>query len=656
MPSLFRVLGCLLVVLAGCASEDPNLVDPSPASTGIKLRFINAGADGVSRRVLLERGFQTSDVADGSIAAVIPAPADSSFIEVVTSGRTEYRTEVRSIFTRNVVTNLIALPAADGQEGIDTVVVRPVLVPFVPVPVASVRLMHAVPDTTRSFTMRLGCPSGRLLTPGAVTYRNASQYADLPPGPTVLSILERSSSGMERTVGLYSATLRAGTSNMIVLQGPRTQQNPTITFIEETDTSSNSVRPLEPVTTLTGELKVVNFSSTAASVRLADGTVVSSNVAPLRTGSAVSVPTCSSLSADRVTVELSDGRTATDSASLAVRRRTTALVADDGSDARLILIGEADQGVGTAGMARIRVVNLHPSLASITVSVGGRTNANSPNGLSAGIALATAVGFGNVSAVSAVAPGELPMTVSTSTIPTTIVDVSRANVEADGDYLLVVTGTDADVVCTMVERSDVDGALSPLPEAAMLRYVNAVPDVERLDVSIGTVVSGARIFYGNSVATSVPSNGVEVTAGTIGKTVPTRVGERTLVVSTDRGGSQQLLSFMTAPLPTQAGASYRRMLNAASDLDFVSVAYDSINQGSLEQPHLFRDVFYGELSTIDLVTASRRGSLVFYAKVNDRFVTLFTLPQNYIPIGSNSTLIVTGNASRGYNVIVLQEF
>lgn len=650
-PRLFLALA---LVAISCASEDPDLVNPPPSRTGIALRFLNLVPDGRPRSLLLDDGFQSQPQVYAQVAATIQAPTDSSFLEVSQAGTTEFRSFRRQTFSRNTIANIIAMAPANGSLAADTAIVRSVVVPFGRSAVGSLRLMNAYRDSSVQFILRRGCPSGPNLTPSPVPYKGASLYADLPPGPSVVSVIERDAFGGERTIGLYEATVAAGSASMIVVFTDIASGQPRLMMVNETDTSAGAEIPLPRVAERTGEMRVVNTTAFPATVRLASGQVVASQVASRRVSTVATVGACLQVEADKYIVTLDGGPSVTDSTSFGVRQRMTMVVYGDASDVRSVVIPQSAPVNPASGQARLRVVHAAPSIGAVNVSIGGRSDASASNGISAGAPIASGLEPGAAAPALLVNAGELPFTVSTARTPTTVLHVSRTEIQAGGDYILIVDGDPSGLTTFLLSIDEADRQLQATPQGVFLRFVNATNRQPSLPVTIGRAVSSGTVFYRNSVSTSVDPGSVNIQAGTANRSVTARIDDRTLVVATERDGQVRLEEFVTLPLPTVLGRTARRAVNLTSDVQFVSVAFDSVPAQTPDAAHLYRDLEYGRMSGLDVTTTARRGSMYFYD--TSTFAELFRLPIDVVPLGSSVTYIICGNRELGYDVVALQEF
>jgi hypothetical protein len=99
------------------------------------------------------------------------------------------------------------------------------------------------------------------------------------------------------------------------------------------------------------------------------------------------------------------------------------------------------------------------------------------------------------------------------------------------------------------------------------------------------------------------------------------------------------------------------VINATDDIPLIGVSYDTSfveDPDDPSSPHVARRVAFGTASPPHRLDRVIRGSMYVYN--HDTRTQIFSLPIELGPLGNNYSLIVVGTASRGYDVIVLQEF
>ncbi len=644
----------IIAILAGCASENPNIVNPPPGSVRIAVRLFNMVADGKSRKLLLEYGYQSKDVGQFRFSDSVRSPGDSSFIEIVEGGRTEYRSPRRVPFAPNAVYDVYTLAAVDNPAVFDTVLITNANAALTTVPVAQVRVVNVLPDTTRTYEVRLGCPNGTPLTRIPVRFGAASAYSEVYPGLAVFSVVE-TTNGVSTVLGTYEAFLGERKAYTILVYRDVPSPNAILMFYEEGDLTTGAERSLTPVSARTANVRVVNVADVPVDVTLASASMpVARGLAPLRVSAMTTAPSCASEQADRFEAAYADGRTAVDSTSLSVSGNYTVITTDTGSSGRLIITPSIRRPFGSGGKAVIRVVNASPRAGSIVVSVGARSDAAAPGGILAGQTIARNVVFDAMSDPISVNAGIVPLTVTTSAGPTTILATGRATLEVDRSYDLIVYDKGGVTVASLLEEGAVSMPVDPIQDGAFSRIVNGTGQGSTISVSVGDVVPTGSLYAGSSIATVLAVGSVPYTINTINGSLTTRSGERTLVVATTRGGAPTVIEITTPPLTPQLGQTSRRVVNATDDIPSVSVSIDSIPKTSGDGEHLARNVDVGAVSTPYVTTLDRRGTYYFYDAATR--TQLYTLPVQLAPLGNNYTFILIGRKESGYEVLVSQEF
>lgn len=651
------ILGILVALLvAGCASEDENIVNPKPGSADIRIRFLNLMPDNTPRRMLLERNVQTLEIPTGGVSPLLVAPGDSSLIEILTGATTEVRNDKRERFNRGSIYDVLVVGDTLNPTKADTILVFNASQVLTTSPLAQVRVINVVAERDAAYQVRLGCPSGPLLTSGPLAFRQGSTYNEVPPGFTVFTLV-RTTPRDTTILGTYECTLQEYVPYSIIFySSPAGGSQPAVLLMDESDTSGNVSRPLVPVVARNADIRVINVGLSPATVTVqASGQTLSSALATGLISSMSQVTTCDRITADVFELKYDDGRTATDSISLNVRQSYTIISADTADQARIIIIPPPQRFAGTAGKSILRVTHASATAGAIVVSIGARTDASSANGFSAGKTLASNLTFDHSSSPFAEAPGSIPITISTAKSPTTVLAIMRLNTEADRAYELIVGDSPTGgIAAYLIDDDDVSVPLVAAAEAVVVSVVNASPTNDFETISLGSVVNNARVFYGGSFTTSVEPVPLTMSVNSASASLDPVVGLRTLAIYAEAGGVPGIINMNALPMLIEPGSSQRRVINATSDAGFVSVAYDSIPAVTPDAEKLADRIAFGQSSVPALTTKERRGT--FYVYNSDSLEELFQLPVNFGPLGNSYTLIVAGSKSKGYDVIILQEY
>ncbi len=643
-----------LLVLVGCASEDPSIVNPPPGGRLIVVRLFNMVPDGVTRRLVLEQGFQSRDVGQFQFSDTVRSPGDSSFVEIVAAGATEFKTAQRVRFIQNAVYDVFTLSAIDQPTVFDTVLITNANAALTTVPVAQVRVVDLIPDTARTFDIRIGCPNGSPLTIAPVRFTQASLYREVYPGLVVFSIAE-TKNGITNVVGTFETILSERKVYSIILYRDATSEDVLILFLEESDLSAQAERPFIPVITRTADVRVLNLATAAVNVfMLNTGQPLTTGLTPTTLGAITEVPTCETERADVFEASYSDGRTAIDSIALTVRGKYTVVATDSGGNGRLVVVPTIQRPFGSNGKSVVRVINASASSPSIVVSLGARSSATAQNGIAAGSTIARDIVFDNSSSPVAVESGLLPLTISTSSTPTTILDVTRSIVEPDKNYDIIVYDEGGLPQTLIIEESQESIPVQPLLDGVFVHVVNGSRRDAPISIQIGQVIPSGTLFSGNSLATTLPVGSVPYTMNGVSGSLTTRNGERTLAIYAEGGGVPNVFEITTPPLIPLSGSTSRRVVNATEDVRSLSICIDSIPKITGDGDHLARNVSYGTTSAVSVSNQDRRGT--YYVYDAETLAPLYSLPVQFAPMGNNYTFVVIGKKDGGYEVIVSQEF
>lgn len=650
---ILPLITCL--VLIGCASEDPNIVNPQPGSAKIIVRLLNLVPDNADRKLLLERGYQSEFIAPGTISDTVQAPSDSSYIEII-GDSSEFKSLKRFRFSQQSVYDVIALGKPNTAPNVfDTIMVSNANVALTTLPVAQLRLINAFPDTNTSFDLRIGCPNGQSVGGAPTPFRQSTLYKELPPGLNVLTLLSLSS-GVTSVVSTFECILDERTPYSVVVKQSLGEPTPDLFFYSEADFTSGAERPVTPVLVRDADIRVCNVGQSSLTVTLlGTNQVLASDILPQTINAYTSVQTCEKESADVFEARFADGRVGIDSTALVVGGQYTLVASDSANDARIVIVPPRPVVYGARGKAIVRVVNASASAGTVTVSVGARTSSSSSSGIESGLPLAANCQFNTVSLPVIVEAGEIPITVATSTSPTTMKLIGRTFLLPDRSYIFLLANESNGVLAiNVIDEGDAPGSLTPAEDATLLRFVNGSPAEEYKVVSVGTVVEGGRVPYRNSFATSVPFGTVPVAVGSLSTTIQTVEGQRSLLIFAIRANQgSKLIEVTSDPLRQVPGKSDRRVINATADLEFVSASYDTNFRSGGNSETVASNVPFGETSPVFTLERDRRGTMFFYDP--QTLKDIYSLPIGFGPLGNSYSLIVTGTKQDGYEVIVLQE-
>lgn len=650
--SIFLSLFCSVIILSGCAEEDPNIVNPVPGGRRITMRLYNLVPDGEQRRLVMEEGFASGQVPMFAFSDTVQAPGDSTLIEILRADEVEFRSPRRVPFIPNTAYNFYAVSGRDKPTAFDTVLFANATTPGSARGFAQLRLLNMHADASRSYELRLGCPSGQALTPFPVTHRQTSQFTEVFPSNTVVSLIEHRA-GTSTVIGTFETLLGERRTYSLVVHTAESGDAPRMIFVEESDRSSTPTRPFTPVASRTADMRVVNLSSSpvdadmpALSVTLARG------LDGRRIGDRVAVTTCESALPDKIRVRLASGAELFDSTSLIVRTVFSVITADSGASGLMVVAPSIQRPIGSAGKAVVRVIHAAATTPNVRVSTSSRSSATSISGVQPAITLAQRFARQSISAPVAIDPGQMPITITSESTPTQLLRVATVNVEADRSYDLVLHERLGELKVAVIEQEASSSPVTLMQDASLVTLVNGAVGKDQIPVQLGSAITSGRLFFGNTIATCLEQSDNQFSIDGLGGSIVLRNADRTLMVYSLPNGKPEVLQFRTLPLIPTAGKTIRRVVNATQDIQKLTVSVDSIATSETAVV-LARDVPIGQISESMVSTQDRRGTYYFFD--SDARIKLYTLPVQLATLGNNFTLIVIGERSRGYDVIVMQE-
>ncbi|MBU3698858.1 MAG: DUF4397 domain-containing protein [Candidatus Kapabacteria bacterium] len=649
--ALFGLL-CSVILLTGCAEEDPNIVNPVPGGRRITMRLYNLVPDGQQRRLVMEEGFASGRVPMFAFGDTVQSPGDSTLIEILRDNDVEFRSARRVPFIPNTPYNLYAVSGRSKPQDFDTVLFANASTTASARGFAQLRLLNMHPDASRSYELRLGCPSGPLLVSVPVLHRQTSQFTEVYPSNTVLSLIEHKA-GLTTVLGTFETPLKERRTYSLVVHAAETGDSPGLMFVEESDLSSNALRTFTPVASRTADVRVVNLGSSAVDADMPELSVsLAKGLDGRRISERVAVTTCQTSVPDKVRVRFASGSSLLDSTSLVVRDVFSVITADSGASGMMVVAPTIQRPIGSAGKAVVRVVHVAATTPNVRVSTSTRSSATAIGGIEPAITLAQRLGVRGISAPVTLDPGPMPITITSESTPTRILRLSTVNIEPDRSYDLILHERLGELQVAIVEQDASNSSVGNTQDASLVTLVNGAVGREQVSFRLGSAVTNGRLFFGNTVATCLEQadDRFEID-GTQGQIVM-RNADRTLMVYSLPNGKPEVFQFRTLPLVPQAGRTVRRVVNATQDIPRLTVSVDSIATSELADV-LARDVPIGGVSEPMISRQDRRGTYYFFdTETRNR---IYTLPVQLATLGNNFTLIVIGEKSKGYDVIVMQE-
>ena len=291
--------------------------------------------------------------------------------------------------------------------------------------------------------------------------------------------------------------------------------------------------------------------------------------------------------------------------------------------------------------------------SKVRVSTSTRSSSTADNGLQPAITLAQMLMPRAVSPAVAIDPGVVPLTITSETTPTQLLRASNVTLQPDRSYDLMLHDKLGELQVAVIEQESASVPVELVTEAALVTFVHGAAERNIIDVQLGSVLKGGRLYYGNSISTCVEQLDNAYSIDGLTGQLSLRNADRTLVVFGQPNGSSQVLQYRTLPLLPAPGRTIRRVVNATRDVAELTVSIDSIASSETSEA-LARALPIGQVSEPMVSTQDRRGTYFFFD--NRTRERIYTLPVRLATLGNNFTLVVLGEKAKGYDVIVIQEF
>lgn len=649
-----------LAILAGCASENPDLVNPPPGLDSIYVRFINFSSDRTPRALSLENLISTATVGFGQSSAIIQSPEDSARI-IINNGQTaELTTPTRFRFTRSSFLTVVAVPSGSNapvSRPFDTIIVLNTLAaPSSSVEnESSVRLCNVSPDTNVTYSLKLGCQNGTEIARDG-GFRTMGAYTEIPNGQTGITLLRNVIGTTQPTiVGLFTMTFEPRKSYTFFVFD-NSPGNPGLLVLDDRGMGSDALKPMLPIAERTAEIQVLNFSRrdlTALKISNGASETIVAGLPQLGISGVKQVAACGSLTTDQTLALTTTGDTAGRGYfSLEVLRKYNVFWFDKPASTDFAPVIVRKTTDPKPDSATITVINGAFSQGAVTVSLGARTNSKQPFGYTSGEILCSRLAAGEYSAPIFIPAGELPITVFSTSLPARMLLAAPAIAQPGKQYYLVLRDNAAaagGIEAALVEETDANTQAAILAPGGFVQVLNAASGADNLTVGFDRILSNARVPFIGAVATILPVGTRTLTAGAANSTLQVTSDSSTLVIAAGQATSPDIFHVNGVAGAGIPGRLRRRYINAASDIAGMSVVFDSAKATTpLAENIAYRSVFDEEPLNYE-----RRISVYFLETATKR--PLDSIQNVLLSLGRNYSLVLTGSAGK-YHVVVQQEF
>jgi hypothetical protein len=620
----------------------------------VRLVNLTSGSDGfVLQLDAIESSVQTSLVPPASASRPVRSPSDSAYVRILDArGVVVKDASARTRFTKRTVETMVLLPSASGTRAVDTIV-RLVTNPrpLPPPGIAQLRFLCAVPDTTLTYELRFGCPSGQYFD--RQMFRSSGTARQIPSGEIVLSVLRGNTS-----VAIVRGVLNSQQFATVIVAG--NAQSPRVFLLDELGMSETAMQELAPIPEAerTAEVRWINVSRYPFdSIRIASVGVI----AHVGTGQFLSeyrrVPACGDVLSD--TVELYSNGILQDAQpiSIEVGYRYTIVVLDApnfGAPASRLAVVVRDRSTMQGDSCGWQVLNATGLGQSLTAFLGARLDGRGV--YHNGELLASALGDATLSAPVRLPAGVMPIIVRGG-VPERNLALTVDTADATRLYTLVVmTGSDGTTNLFVFADDEQSGTIAPRELGAVVQVVNAVADRSAIRCRIGSVVDASGITPTNVLATVLPAGQHTLIVGGESLSLDVDASRVLTVIAAGSGQSPVLITLDSASLQPTTMIARVRCVNAAPDVASLRMARDQLVSLDQWDSNIFADrIAFGFASRPIELGRVQRINLVFGTSDSPPVELLRPDGSVSFGLGKAYTVVFYGTKAAGYNFFILQE-
>jgi hypothetical protein len=636
-----------LVILLSCAKEDPRLVNPPPPYQSIRIRLLNA----VNTDDMLSWGYDNSPYS-GSVGylgltnAIMPPPYDSINVQLFQNGTLSYSTSRKIRLIRETRYLFIAGKSLKEDTKVDTIMVLSTTYGL-PKKLGNsyFKFVNLVRDSSLRVSLVDGCPNGTPLVSN-IPYFSYPLLKTIPYGNYTVSVLLH----INNTTTLYNIySLKFLEDNEFTIFFAEKRDGSYGLFLyNDYDTTASTLIELTPVSVRVSYLRTVNFSSQAISIKKLPNENIAEDIGSYACTKYLPLSACESNLLDTIEITSSDGNSNQVGYSFEVNKRYTLLVFDSVQNKqKIILVPEVNIKEATTGKAVVRVVNALDTAFAITLSLGAR---NVQQGVKSGEVLATNLKSNKISNPAVISPGYLPMTLFSSTESSFLLKTTFATVLPDKSYLVIIyKNVNNDIGIVILPDELESTQVSELGKGCFIQFLNAYPESPSSTISFSSFVENVVLNYKESFATVLPQDVNQITINGSAYPLSLDTARMGMFIFSGNASTKDLFDISSPSMGNELNSYRRRFFNAASDVEKIGIYYDS-----LKQKVVVSELIYGNSSPIEKVFLERKFALVFFDNVSGKVISQYT--DIFLSFGKNYTLVFSGNKTKGYSLIVVQEY
>ncbi len=641
------ILGLLLLLLISCVDEDPKLVNPPPPFLSIRIRLLNA----INNEDNIGWGFNNSPYSNSVkylelTNSQMPPPYDSLALEFYQNNKLTYTSNRKFRLVRETRYLIIAGKSLGEVSHVDTFMILSTTYGL-PTKLGNAyfKFVNLIRDSNLSATLIDGCPNGRPLVSN-VTYFAYPFLQTVPYGNYTLSVVlnDGVKSGLLNT---YSVNFSEDGEYTLFLAKKR-DGTIGLYLYDDYDTTKGLVELL-PIPERVSYLRTVNLSSENISLYRFPNQVLNEDIPQNWSTKYHSISACENDYLDSIEIRSSNSNNIL-GYSFEVFKRYTLLVFDSTENKKkLILVPPAKLRESTNGRSIIRVVNAVDTNFAITFSVGTR-NSKNINGYVSGEVIAANLKSNKVSNTVSIEPGYLPLTIFSATEPAFLLKSTYTEIAADYAYLIVLyKSSDGELKVSLIPEDKEDFIAIQLETGCFVQVLNAFPDATSLKISFPKYLQNIKINYKECFATVLPTSVDGIYYDGNQKEIVLDPFKTGLFVFSGLNPEIDLFDISIPSMGKETNSYRRRFFNASKEIENVGIFHDSS-----KQKIVLNELNYGQYSSVERLFLERKFSLVYFDNKKNKVISQFN--DIFLSFGKNYTLVFSGNKSKSFSLIVVQEY
>ncbi|HRP01756.1 MAG TPA: hypothetical protein PLE30_03815 [Candidatus Kapabacteria bacterium] len=588
------IWGLIIFSLLACNDENPLLVNPPAKNETVKVRFINLSGDNNIRSLQLE-DIKIENISFANTSKAIKPSSDSAFIKVLNNNVNEFELSNQIKYLRNTNYSFVALNKTTCNNcSVDTIITLRTTAAIPESPTQSlVKFLNAFPDTNFRYLLKFGCPSGDVL----ISQQSYMQY-NLNPmiiesGKMSISLIKvpTNNASQESFVNLYDLDINTKSQYVLILT--KVDGKEKLLLLDENNQEVNAINEMPINSDRNTGLRVVNLSSETIDIdKYGDNSPIAQSIPSNYIDAYKNVTVCNSLAYDTLAVSYGGTESTKNSISFKVNTNYTYIVFDSLSQkaSESILVENTTANL-TSNNALLRVVNAGKFDYQLTVALGAKYEEKSesyPFAYSSGTLLSSKQEFGSISNPVKISKGIIPINIFTSTEPARLIYSTRAEIDANKNYLIVIT-TDINnnIKVILIDESAENTQVKYLEEGIFVQLVNGIKSTDNMKVSFESqsgesrLLQNAEINFTNSIATVIENKQQNITINGKSFVITPEKSKRTLVIASKLDDNINVVSTNSFPFYNSNILQYR-FINV-SDVDLINIKRDTSATAVIEE-------------------------------------------------------------------------